>query len=149
MHTHTHTHTRQAKKLVEPLTDIITTTPAKSLLYECVNTLLCGVLTNKITIRLCLVLLCAGCSLLSPVSHFLSAVCHFLHSYKHTHTHSLTHTHTHTHIHTHTNTHTHTTGQAQVIHRGPRPKPQVSGMDLRTTTVTPLRHHCNTIATPL
>lgn len=35
---------RLAKKLIEPLTDIITTTPAKSLLYECVNTLLSGAL---------------------------------------------------------------------------------------------------------
>jgi AP-3 complex subunit delta-1 len=45
---------RLAKKLVDPLTDIITTTPAKSLLYECVNTLLKGRLTSKSVIRLCL-----------------------------------------------------------------------------------------------
>ena len=45
---------RLAKKLAEPLTDIITTTPAKSLLYECVNTLLKGKLTSKSVIRLCL-----------------------------------------------------------------------------------------------
>lgn len=45
---------RLAKKLVEPLTDIITTTPAKSLLYECVNTLLSGKVASKAVIRLCL-----------------------------------------------------------------------------------------------
>lgn len=46
---------RLAKKLIEPLTDIITTTPAKSLLYECVNTLLCcDKLSSKTTVRLCL-----------------------------------------------------------------------------------------------
>jgi len=45
---------RLAKKLVEPLTDIITTTPAKSLLYECVNTLLSGKISSKTVIRLCL-----------------------------------------------------------------------------------------------
>ncbi len=43
-----------AKKLTEPLTDIINTTPAKSLLYECVNTLLSGELKSKTVIRLCL-----------------------------------------------------------------------------------------------
>jgi len=45
---------RLAKKLAEPLADIITTTPAKSLLYECVNTLLKGKLTSKAAIRLCM-----------------------------------------------------------------------------------------------
>lgn len=45
---------RLAKKLTEPLTDIISTTPAKSLLYECVNTLLCGELRSKTVVRLCL-----------------------------------------------------------------------------------------------
>ena len=63
---------RLAKKLVEPLTEIITTTPAKSLLYECVNTLLSGMhelcrawslrdvctdagkITSKEVVRLCL-----------------------------------------------------------------------------------------------
>jgi hypothetical protein len=45
---------RLAKKLQEPLTDVITTTPAKSLLYECVNTLLCGEIKSKTTVRLCL-----------------------------------------------------------------------------------------------
>ena len=39
---------------MEPLSDIINTTPAKSLLYECVNTLLSGRLTSKTVIRLCL-----------------------------------------------------------------------------------------------
>ena len=45
---------RLAKKLTEPLSDIITTTPAKSLLYECVNTLLCGELRSKTVVKLCL-----------------------------------------------------------------------------------------------
>ena len=45
---------RLAKKLTEPLCDIITTTPAKSLLYECVNTLLAGEIKSKSVIRLCL-----------------------------------------------------------------------------------------------
>ena len=45
---------RLAKKLTEPLSDIISTTPAKSLLYECVNTLLSGELKSKQIIRLCL-----------------------------------------------------------------------------------------------
>ena len=45
---------RLAKKLTEPLCDIITTTPAKSLLYECVNTLLAGEMRSKTVIRLCL-----------------------------------------------------------------------------------------------
>ena len=45
---------RLAKKLTEPLCDIITTTPAKSLLYECVNTLLAGEMRSKSVIRLCL-----------------------------------------------------------------------------------------------
>ena len=45
---------RLAKKLQEPLTDIITTTPAKSLLYECINTLLTGEIKSKSVIRLCL-----------------------------------------------------------------------------------------------
>ena len=45
---------RLAKKLQEPLTDIITTTPAKSLLYECINTLLAGEIKSRSAIRLCL-----------------------------------------------------------------------------------------------
>jgi AP-3 complex subunit delta-1 len=45
---------RLAKKLNEPLCAVLTTTPAKSLLYECVNTLLSGQLTSKTTIRICL-----------------------------------------------------------------------------------------------
>jgi len=45
---------RLAKKLTEPLTDIITTTPAKSLLYEAVNTLLSGELRSKTVVKLCL-----------------------------------------------------------------------------------------------
>eukprot|EP01006_Ploeotia_vitrea_P054875 TRINITY_DN67928_c5_g3_i4.p1 TRINITY_DN67928_c5_g3~~TRINITY_DN67928_c5_g3_i4.p1 ORF type:complete len:1320 (+),score=806.53 TRINITY_DN67928_c5_g3_i4:31-3960(+) len=45
---------RLAKKLATPLSDIIETTPAKSLLYECVNTLLSGQVTSKAVIRLCL-----------------------------------------------------------------------------------------------
>jgi len=45
---------RLAKKLTEPLCDIISTTPAKSLLYESVNTLLCGELRSKTVVRLCL-----------------------------------------------------------------------------------------------
>lgn len=45
---------RLAKKLTEPLCDIITTTPAKSLLYECVNTLLAGEIKSKSVLRLCL-----------------------------------------------------------------------------------------------
>lgn len=45
---------RLAKKLTEPLSDIVSTTPAKSLMYECVNTLLCGEMRSKQTVRLCL-----------------------------------------------------------------------------------------------
>ena len=45
---------RLAKKLQEPLTDLITTTPAKSLLYECINTLLAGEIRSKTVVRLCL-----------------------------------------------------------------------------------------------
>ena len=45
---------RLLKKLIEPLSDIISTTPAKSLLYECVNTMLSGDLTNKTAVMLCL-----------------------------------------------------------------------------------------------
>eukprot|EP00466_Bigelowiella_natans_P021644 jgi/Bigna1/19572/gw1.106.10.1 len=45
---------RLAKKLRDPLYDIITTTPAKSLLYECINTLISGKLTSKSVISLCM-----------------------------------------------------------------------------------------------
>ncbi len=45
---------RLAKKLREPLTEIITTTPAKSLLYECVNTLISGRITSKSIVSLCM-----------------------------------------------------------------------------------------------
>ena len=45
---------RLAKKLTEPLCDIISTTPAKSLLYEAVNTLLSGELRSKTVVKLCL-----------------------------------------------------------------------------------------------
>lgn len=34
---------RLAKKLVEPLTDLIHSTPAMSLLYECISTVLVGI----------------------------------------------------------------------------------------------------------
>eukprot|EP00808_Paulinella_micropora_P018737 g66473.t1 len=45
---------RLTKKLNDPLVDIITTTPAKSLLYECVHTLLCGQMKSKSIVNLCL-----------------------------------------------------------------------------------------------
>ena len=44
---------RLANKLVEPLTTLINSTPAMSLLYECINTSVAG-LSNKIAVmRLC------------------------------------------------------------------------------------------------
>jgi AP-3 complex subunit delta-1 len=45
---------RLSKKLQEPLCSIITTTPAKSLMYECINTLLCGQIGSRTVVRLCL-----------------------------------------------------------------------------------------------
>jgi AP-3 complex subunit delta len=45
---------RLAKKLQQPLTNIIENTPAKSLMYECVNTLLSGEVTSKSVVQLCL-----------------------------------------------------------------------------------------------
>eukprot|EP01027_Heterolobosea_sp_BB2_P010522 GEZU01015435.1.p1 GENE.GEZU01015435.1~~GEZU01015435.1.p1 ORF type:complete len:639 (-),score=149.75 GEZU01015435.1:1263-3179(-) len=43
---------RLAKKLVEPLTNIINTTPAKSLLYECLNTVSKGMTKHLSIVRL-------------------------------------------------------------------------------------------------
>jgi len=45
---------RLAKKLAQPLSDIIENTAAKSLLFECVNCLLCGPIESKNVLRLCL-----------------------------------------------------------------------------------------------
>ena len=45
---------RLAKKLVEPLTHLISTTPAKSLLYECIMTVVAGETTSKSLVQLCL-----------------------------------------------------------------------------------------------
>eukprot|EP00493_Phyllostaurus_siculus_P001088 UN01095 len=46
---------RLATKLREPLSNIISTTPAKSLLYECINTATCsGKPVAKPLLRLCL-----------------------------------------------------------------------------------------------
>lgn len=44
---------RLAKKLAEPLTNIISTTPAKSLLYECISTATTGMTQNKSLMELC------------------------------------------------------------------------------------------------
>jgi AP-3 complex subunit delta-1 len=44
---------RLAKKLTEPLTNIISTTPAKSLLYECISTATSGITENKPLMELC------------------------------------------------------------------------------------------------
>ena len=44
---------RLAKKLTEPLTNIISTTPAKSLLYECISTATTGIIENKPLMELC------------------------------------------------------------------------------------------------
>eukprot|EP00657_Telonema_sp_P-1_P006815 TRINITY_DN2625_c0_g1_i1.p1 TRINITY_DN2625_c0_g1~~TRINITY_DN2625_c0_g1_i1.p1 ORF type:complete len:626 (-),score=178.02 TRINITY_DN2625_c0_g1_i1:105-1982(-) len=44
---------RLAKKLTEPLTNIISTTPAKSLLYECISTATTGINENKALMELC------------------------------------------------------------------------------------------------
>jgi len=44
---------RLAKKLTEPLSNIISTTPAKSLLYECINTATVGISDNKPLMELC------------------------------------------------------------------------------------------------
>lgn len=43
---------RLAKKLVEPITNLITTTPAKSLLFECINTASSGMATHVSVVRL-------------------------------------------------------------------------------------------------
>lgn len=45
---------RLVKKLTQPLSDLIETTPAKSLQYECINTLLCGEIASKSTVSLIL-----------------------------------------------------------------------------------------------
>lgn len=44
---------RLAKKLSEPITNIISTTPAKSLLYECISTATTGMTQNKALMELC------------------------------------------------------------------------------------------------
>jgi len=44
---------RLAKKLSEPITNIISTTPAKSLLYECISTATSGMTQNKALMELC------------------------------------------------------------------------------------------------
>jgi len=44
---------RLAKKLTEPLSNIISTTPAKSLLYECINTATTGITESKPLMELC------------------------------------------------------------------------------------------------
>lgn len=44
---------RLAKKLTDPLSNIISTTPAKSLLYECINTATTGINENKQLMELC------------------------------------------------------------------------------------------------
>jgi len=44
---------RLAKKLSEPITNIISTTPAKSLLYECISTATTGMTGNKALMELC------------------------------------------------------------------------------------------------
>ena len=43
---------RLGKKLVEPLTALINTTPAKSLLYECVRTVVIGMAEHESIVRL-------------------------------------------------------------------------------------------------
>lgn len=45
---------RLVKKLTQPLSDLIETSPAKSLQYECINTLLAGEIANKSTVSLIL-----------------------------------------------------------------------------------------------
>ncbi len=45
---------RLAKKLVEPLTHLISTTPAKSLLYECIMTVVAGEVLPKHLLELCI-----------------------------------------------------------------------------------------------
>ena len=44
---------RLAKKLVEPLTSLIQSTPAMSLLYECINTIVTGIPDHTASIQLC------------------------------------------------------------------------------------------------
>ncbi|EGD73757.1 hypothetical protein PTSG_05451 [Salpingoeca rosetta] len=44
---------RLGRKLVEPLTELIHGTPATSLLYECINTVLAGIPDHTATIQLC------------------------------------------------------------------------------------------------
>jgi AP-3 complex subunit delta-1 len=45
---------RLAKKLVQPLTNLINNTPAVSLLYECIQTCTVGLSDHLPTIKLCI-----------------------------------------------------------------------------------------------
>lgn len=45
---------RLAKKLIQPLNNIINTTPAVSLLYECIQTCIAGLSDHLPTMKLCI-----------------------------------------------------------------------------------------------